>query len=35
LKVANFRADHAVGFRRLGALRRVQEEGWDVHGRML
>jgi Zn-dependent protease with chaperone function len=35
LKMANFRSDHAVGFRRLCALRRVQEEGWDVHGRML
>lgn len=35
LKVANFRADHAVGFRRMTALRRVQDEGWDVHGRML
>ena len=35
LKFANFRADHPVGFRRLPALRRVQEEGWDVHGRML
>jgi Zn-dependent protease with chaperone function len=35
LKVANFRADHAVGFRRMAALRRVQDEGWDVHGQML
>ena len=35
LKVANFRADHAVGFRRMTALRRVPDEGWDVHGRML
>jgi Zn-dependent protease with chaperone function len=35
LKVANFRSDHAVGYRRLTALRRVQDEGWDVHGRML
>ena len=35
LKLANFYADHPVGFRRLPALRRVQEEGWDVHGRML
>jgi hypothetical protein len=35
LKLANFRADHAVGFRRMAALRRVQDEGWDVHGRML
>ena len=35
LKVANFRADHAVGFRRMEALRRVQTEGWGVQGRML
>ncbi|MBD8608678.1 M48 family metallopeptidase [Aeromicrobium sp. CFBP 8757] len=35
LKLANFRADHAVGFRRMTALRRVPDEGWDVHGRML
>lgn len=35
LKLANFRADHAVGFRRMTALRRVSHEGWDVHGRML
>ena len=35
LKVANFRADHALGFRRMTALRRVQDEGWDVHGQML
>lgn len=33
LKVANFRADHPVGFRRLPTLRRMQQEGWDVHGR--
>lgn len=35
LKVANFRADHAVGFRRMTALRRVEHEGWDVHGQMI
>ena len=35
LKLANFRADHAVGFRRMVALRRVQTDGWDVHGQML
>lgn len=35
LKFVNFRADHAVGFRRLTALKRVETEGWDVHGRML
>lgn len=35
LTLANFRADHAVGFRRMTALRRVQAEGWDLHGRML
>jgi hypothetical protein len=35
LKLANFRADDAVGFRRMAALRRVQNEGRDVHGEML
>lgn len=35
LKVANFRSNHAVGFRRMEALRRIRTEGWDVHGRML
>ena len=35
LKAANFYADHPVLFRRIPTLRRVQEEGWDVHGRML
>ena len=35
LKLANFWADHAVGFRRMVALRRVQTDGWDVHGQML
>lgn len=35
LKAANFRADHAVGFRRMTALRQASLEGWDVHGRML
>ncbi|WP_229054661.1 M48 family metallopeptidase [Aeromicrobium sp. Leaf350] len=32
LKVANFRADHPVGFRRMTTLRRMETEGWDVHG---
>jgi Zn-dependent protease with chaperone function len=35
LRVVNFMADHAVGFRRLTALARSEEEGWDVHGKML
>ncbi|NYJ02234.1 Zn-dependent protease with chaperone function [Nocardioides thalensis] len=35
LKVANFRADHPVGFRRMTTLRRMQTEGWDVHGTFL
>ncbi len=35
LKLANFRADHPVGFRRMTTLRRIADEGWDVHGRML
>lgn len=33
LKLANFRADHPVGFRRLPTLRRMQSEGWDIHGK--
>lgn len=32
LKIANFRADHPVGFRRMTTIRRMQTEGWDVHG---
>ncbi|MCK7642543.1 M48 family metallopeptidase [Corynebacterium sp. P6145] len=35
LRFANFRSDHAVGFRRMDALRRTLTEGWDVHGKML
>ncbi|WP_291314613.1 M48 family metallopeptidase [Corynebacterium sp. UBA2622] len=35
LKAVNFMADHAVGFRRMAALRQAQEHGWDVHGKML
>ena len=35
LRFANFRSDHAVGFRRMGALHRTLTEGWDVHGKML
>lgn len=33
LKFANFRADHPVGFRRMAALARIRDEGWDVHGK--
>ncbi len=34
--IVNFRADHAVGRRRLAAAREMDQEGWeDVHGRML
>lgn len=35
LRVVNFLADHAVGFRRMEALSRIDSEGWDVHGKML
>lgn len=35
LKVANFRADHPVGFRRMRTLKRMETEGWDVHGKFL
>jgi Zn-dependent protease with chaperone function len=33
LKVANFRADHPVGFRRMTTLKQMETQGWDVHGR--
>lgn len=35
LRVVNFLANHAVGFRRLEAIERTRSQGWDVHGRML
>ncbi|MBW3085005.1 Protease HtpX [Austwickia sp. TVS 96-490-7B] len=35
LRIVNLFADHAVGFRRLDALRQTRTRGWDVHGRML
>lgn len=35
LRFVNFLADHAVGFRRMDALARVERDGWDVHGKML
>ncbi|WP_370325367.1 M48 family metalloprotease [Euzebya sp.] len=35
LRLANLFSSHAVGFRRLQALSAVDQEGWDVHGRML
>lgn len=35
LRVVNFLAGHAVGFRRMQPLRDVPELGWDRHGRML
>lgn len=33
LKLANFRADHPVGFRRMTTLRPMQRDGGDTHGR--
>lgn len=34
--VANFLADHAVGWRRMQTLKRcIDEKTWDVHGKML
>lgn len=33
--VVNFRANHAVGRRRLAAAYQMDKEGWDVHGNML
>ncbi|MDO4760674.1 MAG: M48 family metallopeptidase [Corynebacterium sp.] len=35
IKVANFLAGHAVGFRRMEAIRKSKSAGWDVHGKML
>lgn len=35
LKIANFRADHPVGFRRMSILRQMSSDGWDVQGRFL
>ena len=35
LKVANFRADHPVGYRRMKTLERMRAEGWNVHGKFL
>lgn len=35
LKLSNFLADHAVGFRRMEAIKETEEKGWDVHGKML
>lgn len=33
--IVNFRANHAVGRRRLAAAYQMDKEGWDVHGKML
>lgn len=35
LRIANFLADHAVGFRRMQAIADSKTQGWDVHGKML
>nr|WP_300336814.1 hypothetical protein [Actinomyces sp.] len=35
LKVVSFLADHAVGFRRVEAIKQTEEKGWNVHGKML
>lgn len=35
LKLENFLSDHAVGFRRMAAIKETEEKGWDVHGKML
>lgn len=34
-KVANYFADHALGFRRMAAIEQAASRGWDVHGKML
>lgn len=35
LKLSNFLAGDAVGFRRMEAIKETEEKGWDVHGKML
>ncbi len=36
LKAVNFMSDHAVGIRRMKALKKAQDMGnWDIHGKML
>lgn len=35
LRVVNFLADHAVGFRRMKVIEEARTKGWDVHGKML
>ena len=34
-KVANYFADHALGFRRMAAIEQASAIGWNVHGKML
>lgn len=35
LRLSNFLSDHAVGFRRMKAIKDTETHGWNVHGRML
>lgn len=35
LRLENFLASHAVGYRRMEAIEETKENGWDVHGKML
>ncbi|AKK06876.1 Zn-dependent protease with chaperone function [Corynebacterium mustelae] len=35
VRVVNFFSSHAVGFRRMAALKEAETKGWDVHGKML
>lgn len=35
LRVSNFMSSHAVGFRRMKALKNAKTQGWNVHGKML
>ena len=35
LRIVNVLSDHAVGIRRMQTLKRVEKEGWNVHGSML
>jgi Zn-dependent protease with chaperone function len=35
LRLVNLASTHPVGFRRMASLSAIDQEGWDVHGRML
>ena len=35
MRIVNFLADHAIGFRRMQAIADAKKHGWNVHGKML